>query len=113
MKVKLDENMPVGLVSILKRYGYDAVTVPQQGLTGQSDATIWEAAQRESRFLITMDLDFADIRRFSPGTHQGILILRLSKIKSAVAAWREKRALVAIIFPWSGRNGTDTHLHSH
>lgn len=62
MKVKLDENMPAGLVSILKRYGYDAVTVPQQGLTGQSDATIWEPAQRESQFLITMDLDFADIR---------------------------------------------------
>lgn len=79
MKVKLDENMPAGLVGILNRYRHDAVTVPQQGLAGQSDAVIWEAAQRESRFLITMDLDFADIRRFPPGTHEGILILRLSR----------------------------------
>jgi predicted nuclease of predicted toxin-antitoxin system len=79
MKVKLDENMPTGLVGILNRYGHNAATVPQQGLAGQSDAVIWEAAQRESRFLITMDLDFADIRRFPPGTHGGILVLRLSR----------------------------------
>ena len=78
MKVKLDENMPAGLVGILSRYGHDAVTVPQE-LAGQFDAVIWEAAQREGRFLITMDLDFADIRRFPPGAHEGILILRLSR----------------------------------
>ncbi|MFQ5906706.1 MAG: DUF5615 family PIN-like protein [bacterium] len=64
---------------MLSRYGHDAVTVPQQGLAGRSDAVIWEAAQRESRFLITMDLDFADIRRFPPGTHEGILVLRPSR----------------------------------
>ena len=79
MKVKLDENMPAGLVGTLSRYGHDTVTVPQQGLAGESDAAIWEAAQRESRFLITMDLDFADIRHFPPGTHEGILVLRLSR----------------------------------
>jgi len=76
MKVKLDENIPVGLVDILNRYGHDAVTVPQQGLAGQPDTVIWDAAQHENRFLITMDLDFADIRHFPPGTHEGILVLR-------------------------------------
>jgi predicted nuclease of predicted toxin-antitoxin system len=79
MKVKLDENIPVGLVGILNRYGHNAVTVPQQGLAGQPDVVIWDAAQRESRFLITMDLDFADIRHFPPGTHEGILVLRPAK----------------------------------
>ena len=38
---------------------------------------IWEAAQSEQRFLITQDLDFSDVRRFIPGTHCGVLILRL------------------------------------
>jgi len=79
MRVKLDENMPAGLIGILSQYGHEATTVPQQELAGQSDATIWEAAQREGRFLITMDLDFADIRHFLPGTHEGILILRLAR----------------------------------
>ena len=63
MNVKLDENVPAGLASLLEKHGHDVVTVPQQGLAGQPDAPIWEATQGETRFLITMDLDFADIRR--------------------------------------------------
>jgi len=76
MNVKLDENVPAGLASLLEKHGHDVVTVPQQGLAGQPDATIWEATQGETRFLITTDLHFADIRRFPPGSHEGILVLR-------------------------------------
>ena len=46
-------------------------------LAGREDTEIWEAAQRESRFLLTQDLDFADLRRFVPGAHFGILLVRL------------------------------------
>lgn len=38
---------------------------------------MWAAAQRELRFFITQDLDFSDTRRFAPGTHPGILLIRL------------------------------------
>ena len=38
---------------------------------------IWQAAQKESRFLITQDLDFSDARQFAPGSHHGILLVRL------------------------------------
>jgi predicted nuclease of predicted toxin-antitoxin system len=44
---------------------------------GRNDREIWEAAQKESRFLITQDLDFSDLRRFAPGSHHGILLIRL------------------------------------
>ena len=79
MKVQLDENIPAGLVQVLNQFGHDAVTVPQQQLAGQPDKLIWEVAQREKRFLITMDLDFANSRQFPPGTHEGILVLRPSR----------------------------------
>jgi predicted nuclease of predicted toxin-antitoxin system len=36
-----------------------------------------EAAQEAGRFLITQDLDFSDTRRYIPGTHHGILLVRL------------------------------------
>ena len=29
------------------------------------------------RFLITQDLDFSDIRKFAPGTHHGLMLMRL------------------------------------
>jgi predicted nuclease of predicted toxin-antitoxin system len=42
-----------------------------------SDPELWVTAQRESRFFITQDLDFADLRAFALGPHHGILIIRL------------------------------------
>jgi hypothetical protein len=35
------------------------------------------SAQKDRRFLITQDLDFSEVRRFAPGTHCGILLVRL------------------------------------
>lgn len=57
--------------------GHDTDTVPQEGLTGRPDNDIWTAAQAAERFFITQDLDFSDIRRFAPGTHYGLLLVRL------------------------------------
>jgi len=77
MKIKLDENIPASLVAPLNELGHNVDTVPQEGLAGGDDKTVWVAAQREERFLITQDLDFSDIRRFRPGDHHGILLVRL------------------------------------
>lgn len=77
MKIKLDENLPFRLVRVLAQLGHDADTVSQEGLAGRDDPHVWDAVQRAGRFLITQDLDFSDIRRFAPGTHKGILLVRL------------------------------------
>jgi len=77
VKVKLDENLPARLVGQLARLGHDADTVAQEGFTGKPDSEVWGAAQAAERFLITQDLDFSDIRRFAPGTHHGLLLVRL------------------------------------
>ena len=77
MKLKLDENLPVSLAQPLTQLGYDVDTVLQEGLAGTDDARVWRAAQGDGRFLITQDLDFSDIRRFRPGEHAGILLVRL------------------------------------
>src|SRR5438067_4002849 len=77
MKIKLDENLPFRLATLLKELGHDALTVYDQRLIGHHDRQIWDAAQKESRFLITQDLDFSDLRRFAPGSHHGILLVRL------------------------------------
>ena len=77
MKFKLDENLPLQIATSLKALGFDAHSVDQEGLSGHSDQELWEAVQREERFLITQDLDFSDVRRFAPGNHHGILVIRL------------------------------------
>lgn len=77
MNIKLDENLPLRLATLLKSLGHDVHTVHDERLVGHADGEIWESAQKESRFLITQDLDFSDTRRFAPGSHNGILLVRL------------------------------------
>ena len=77
MNIKLDENLPTVLVARLTALGHDVDTVPQEQLTGKADPLVWEAAQQAERFLITQDLDFSDVRRFQPGTHHGLMLIRL------------------------------------
>ena len=77
MKVKLDENLPESLLHALSTLGHDVDNVRLEGITGQSDPNVWQATQDSGRFLITQDLDFSDTRRFSPGTHHGLMLVRL------------------------------------
>lgn len=77
MRIKLDENLPSRLAPRLAALGHDVQTAGEEGIAGHVDAVIWEAAQPEARFLITQDMDFSDTRRFAPGSHYGILLIRL------------------------------------
>ena len=77
MKVKLDENIPFRLVNELAILGHNVDTVASEGLKGRPDGDAWSAIRREERFLITQDLDFSDVRQFKPGTHPGVLLVRL------------------------------------
>ena len=78
MKIKLDENLPERLVSELQMLGHDVDTVRKEHLVGRDDMAIWQAAQSRGCFLITQDLDFSDMRRYTPGTHAGLLLVRLA-----------------------------------
>lgn len=77
MKLKLDENLPEALMEALAALGHDADNVRMEGLAGRDDPSVWRAAQADGRFFITQDLDFSDTRRFQPGTHCGLLLVRL------------------------------------
>jgi hypothetical protein len=77
--------------------GHDVDTVISEGLTGKDDTVVWSAAQNEGRFLITQDIGIADARAHSPGTHHGVMLVRLREpgreaIVSRVAALFESEA---------------------
>ena len=77
MKIKLDENLPESLVEILSDLGHQVDNVRLENLSGSDDSDVWRAAQAEHTFLVTQDLDFSDVRQFAPGTHCGLLLVRL------------------------------------
>jgi predicted nuclease of predicted toxin-antitoxin system len=77
LKIKLDENLPTALADRLRGMGHDVETVHEEAMEGERDERIWSFAQSEERFLITQDLDFSDTRKFAPGSHFGLLLVRL------------------------------------
>ena len=92
MRVKLDENIPHTVRNRLAPLGLEVDTVLDEGLGGRRDEEVWAAAQAEQRLLVTQDLDFSDRRAFAPGTHWGILLVRLPdaeqwRVGDYVVAW--------------------------
>ena len=76
VRVKLDENLSRSHVELLRKLGHEVDRVFDQGLSGASDSVVWSRVVEEGRFFVTLDLDFSDVRRYEPGTHPGILLLR-------------------------------------
>ena len=75
-KFKLDENLPRTAAVRLRAAGFDTATVLSQGLGGAPDTRIAEVCREEGRVVVTLDLDFSDIRTFPPGSSPGIVVLR-------------------------------------
>lgn len=79
MKFKVDENLPAELSEELRVAGHDAVTVTGQRLSGSKDSVLSEICRSENRILVTLDLDFADIRAYPPDQYPGLIVLRLAR----------------------------------
>jgi predicted nuclease of predicted toxin-antitoxin system len=75
-RFKLDENLPRAAEVLLRELGHPVETVLAECLGGRPDADVLKAANAEGRILVTLDLDFADIRRYPPSAYAGIWILR-------------------------------------
>jgi predicted nuclease of predicted toxin-antitoxin system len=89
MKFKSDENLPEEVVGLLLSAGYDAHSVLDEGIGGATDETIAAVAKEEGRVLLTLDLDFADIRSYPPHLYPGIIVLRLQR--------QDKHSVLAMI----------------
>jgi predicted nuclease of predicted toxin-antitoxin system len=76
VRIKVDENLPRHVAAVLHARGHEAVTVLEQGWQGFSDGMLWRRVQDERRWLMTADKGFGDLRRYPPGSHAGVILLR-------------------------------------
>lgn len=77
MKIKLDENLPGSAKAVLTGAGHDVDSVEDEGLAGADDPTVSAEATKVERLVITLDRGFGDTQRYPPGSHAGILVLRV------------------------------------
>lgn len=98
LRLKLDENIPVRALTALRGNGHDVETAESEGLAGSPDRALLAQCSSEERVLITLDLDFSDIREYPPGSHKGIWVLRpaqqtFASVLSLIDAGLRLRAL--------------------
>ncbi len=74
--VKVDEDLPEDVAAVFASAGYSASTVRSEGLTGAVDDDLWRRVQSESRWLVTADKGFGDVRKFVPSQATGIVLIR-------------------------------------
>lgn len=77
MRLKLDENLPGRATNGFEAFRHDVDTAADEGLAGHDDAALLEAATRDGRLLVTMDRGLGDVRSYPPGTHAGVLVVRI------------------------------------
>jgi predicted nuclease of predicted toxin-antitoxin system len=96
VRFKPDENLPKDAGALLRDAGHDVETVLDERLGGNPDAKVLDACQTENRVLITLDLDFSDIRLYPPSSHNGIWILRphTQSVENTLALLRGALALM-------------------
>jgi predicted nuclease of predicted toxin-antitoxin system len=97
VRFKLDENIPGDAAALLRAAGHEVQSVVDEHLEGTPDAQLLDACRNESRLLITLDLDFADIRAYPPSGHAGIWVLRphAQNIEAILTVLRGAVALLA------------------
>jgi len=77
VRIKLDENLPRRAAAVLEAAGHDVDTVEDEGLGGASDPSVARAAIEADRLIVTLDRGFGDVRSYPPGSHAGIVVLRV------------------------------------
>jgi predicted nuclease of predicted toxin-antitoxin system len=77
VKFKYDENLPADLGDLFRAGGHDAHSVLDEQMRGAADPIIAKVCQDEQRILITLDLDFSNIKTYPPQDYHGIIVLRL------------------------------------
>jgi len=76
MRLKLDENLPRRLKALLGVLQHEVATAEDEHLLAQPDTVVAAAARNEGRILLTLDVEFADLRKYPPGSHPGVILFR-------------------------------------
>jgi len=77
MNLFADECVFGPTIRFLQNEGHDIVTVHDFSLAGHEDIEILAFSLAQNRVLLTIDLDFGNIRHYPPDRHAGVIILRV------------------------------------
>jgi predicted nuclease of predicted toxin-antitoxin system len=102
VRALLDEQLSPQIAVLLRHAGYDALAVADRGdLVGCSDRTVFEAASREGRALVTNNIeDFRPLAAewLATGrTHPGLILLPSARRRTRAAVPALAAAIEAVL----------------
>jgi predicted nuclease of predicted toxin-antitoxin system len=77
MNIFADECVYKVTVDLLRSWGHDVLTAQDVELVGKPDEEILAYATMHKRVFITIDMDFSNIRHYSPKSHTGIIVAKI------------------------------------
>jgi predicted nuclease of predicted toxin-antitoxin system len=75
--VKLDENVPDSVGTILREAGHDVALARDEQLAGVPDDRVLTVAASEGRVLVSFDRGFSNVLQHPPAATAGIVVIRL------------------------------------
>jgi len=82
-KFFVDACLPRSSTRLLRELGHDAIDAREVSMGNSEDMEIFKYAQKEGRILVTRDKGFGDLLKYPPGSHRGIIVLRLPSTYTA------------------------------
>ena len=77
MKFILDENLPNSTLILFQELNYEVEHIRFGLLRGAADEEIAKYAKEKKAILVTKDLEFGSFIVYPPGSHYGVIILKL------------------------------------
>ena len=93
MRFLADMGISQRVVTWLRAQGHDAIHLRDEGLQTLADSVIFIKAVRESRIILTWDLDFTEILALSKTGIVSAVVFRLMNARSAHVITRLERVL--------------------
>lgn len=90
----IDECVSFLTVKLIQECGFQWEMVGKSILKGKDDETIYKYAQRNNMILVTYDLGFGNIFKYSPSSHHGIIVMRVSDLNSIISGNRFFKVLL-------------------
>jgi len=94
MRFLADMGISQAVVTWLREQGHEATHLRDAGLQRLENGAIFTKAIRESRIILTWDLDFTEILALSGRTQVSAVVFRLMNTRSAHVIERLKRVLL-------------------
>ena len=82
MRFLADMGVSMGVVEWLREQGHEAKHLREEGLERLPNGEIFEKAARESRVVLTFDLDFGEIVALSDNKRVGVVLFRLRNTRA-------------------------------